>query len=873
MPVRTRAKAAARGRPQRLPTQFGELDTTPTSRHHAEADSPPATPVGGSLLASPDLDGQATQPLAGKDIFNDDLEDVDLVTLGDTQPAIHEIRRRTSIQWSETESLARRSSPLCPDEAPLADWQFDEDDSLPPLSTPRSGRDQLPDTVPLVDTQSAPEEGGASAVASKKIDFSETASTMRRSSPVGSESMNQDFGCFDHLPSDLDSPLPSEGNLDAGPTQTSPRHGPAHLPMDNIYDVTPPPAKTQQAAESKPTANAARRRGAYQPARERLALQSDKSNAEESTGAQSRPANAKRSLNKVPEPVNKASELHQASPANTGRAKPTVSAEGSNLIFEADQPEADAAQTDKGKKRKQRPKPPLQFDETNRVKEAQSRPSARAPQKLRMPVVSALRESIQPSSSPNVVTRKRGAANNKQPRTKKAKATCATQKQKPMGAAKRPAPVKQRAECTTQQNEASSSAEPAVTTPDPIIISSDGDDGFAIPPSSDQALGNDDEEPVFLPEATFLSPPGAGVSNPLASVSSSQYLARAIVDADFLDATQAVDAGSRQHGEEVASRKLLDTRDRSDGVGRPAGAQKRTLSDTSPPSIEAMPPERKISRQDRQQGRPSRRASRNYSVSIHGSPLPANHTTSDHGPAIIAGTANSIKDCPPPKFLNRSQLKAAAEEVSSRRADWLQRVRVAEDEARRPTEPRDTATAPPLQGIPGDVRAQILASLREHDEENLRRCGGADGPGQDCGDKDDAQVDERDRLPDNLSQQLHEVVNTMLRHLRSKEEAGHKVAETYRRNTSGCVEKIRNRQKQERRALMEGMRLDGDKFGQVVRKARNVVNRERQSRAAGIRELEQNTAERQATYDRAMASLRTLHRQLLQGNEDSGKQG
>ncbi|PHH73811.1 hypothetical protein CDD80_3544 [Ophiocordyceps camponoti-rufipedis] len=859
MPVRTRAKAAARGRPQRLPTQFGELETTPTSRHHHQDDPTPIMPSRASPPAPPSLDRPPTQP--GQDVFGDDFDDLDLIAFGDTQATTSEIRRRNSIQWSETESLARRSSPLCPDEAPSADWQFDEDDSLPPLSTPRSGGDHLPDTMPLPDSQ---QEDGPSVSASKKIDFSETASTMRRSSPVGKEAAQHALGFFDDASPDPDFLLTSPENHGVGPAQTPP-HNTSHLPLDNIYDVTPPPAN-QQAADPRPTANAARRRGAFQPARKQLGLRT----SQEGTGAQPRSTDAKALACRASEHSEKEPDLHQeAGLANISRTKETAeSAEGStNLTTGVTQAKDDADQADKGKKRKQRPKPPLQFDEASRVKETQTRPPAHATQKPRMPLVGALRDSAQLSSSPNVVLRKRGAANNKQPRAKKAKvAPAAAQKPKKTTAAKRQAPGKQqtaKAERPLRKNNASASAQPTVA--DTIVVSSEAEADFAKSPSS-----NDDEDPLFLPQITTPPPRRVEYSEPLATASSPHHMIKAIVDVDWSDNVQAVAAETSRKGEDATHRKLLDSRDETK---RLAGAQKRRLSATSPPSTGVVGPERKMSRQGGNQGRPARRASRNYSVSVNGSPLPANHVGSDHEAAAPAEATSSIKDCPPPKFLNQSQMKAAAAEITSWRKDWLQRLRTADDEARRPKQQQETATAP-LQGVPGDVRAQILASLREHDEGNRRRQGatrsGQDGHGHDG---DDGQADERGGLPDNLSQQLHQVVNTMLRHLKSKEEAGHKVAETYRRNTSGCIEKIGSRQKQERRALTEAMRLDGDQFGQVVRKARSVVKRDSLSRAAGMRELEQKTAERQATYERAMESLRGLHRQLLQGSGDSGKQG
>ncbi|RDA88669.1 hypothetical protein CP532_4056 [Ophiocordyceps camponoti-leonardi (nom. inval.)] len=847
MPVRTRARAAAGGRPQRLPTQFGELETTPTSRHHGELN--PTSDVA-NVVASPNLEDQPTQLLAHENVFDDELEDEDLAGLEKTQPVSQQMHRRTSIQWSETESLARRSSPLSPEEAPLAEWQFDEDDSLPPLSTPKSDKDQLPDTAPLADASSAMDEGGAAAAASKKVDFSETASTMRRSSPVGNESVHRAFDLID----DSTSVSPSDGKHAVS------LPGPRHLSPDNIYDVTPPPDTSQETPEPQPKANAARRREARPSGQEQHAQQANKQAGRGITKAKSRASNPKR--------YKQARDLYDKEP------ELPLSSRINQTIFGAACADGDASQLDKGKKRKQRPKPPLQFDETSRVKEAQIRPSTQGPQKLRMPVVTALRESAQPSSSPGVVPRKRGAANNKQPRAKKAKTTSAvTQKPKRQGANKRSITNKQKlaaAEDPTLRNQASSSPEAAVTTPGPIIVFSDDDDRSPQPPATGLAFDAGDDEPMVAAKVSGLSPPIAKDGELCAFASSSHYLHKPAAAAELSECNQNPSTGVRV--ERVNSTKLLDSGDRNGEQGRVVGAKKQI---TSPVSVRGRPAEQPESPQGRQQGRSARRASRNYSISIHGSPLPANHAEPYLGSGIVAEPAKSVKDRPPPKFLDSSQLKAVADDISTWRAEWLQSGRSVDKEAHRPRQQRDTPKEP-LQGVPRDVRAEILASLREHDalqEEQARRRHGTDRLGPGCDKDRSSQVDERDGLPDNLSQQLHQVVNTMLQHLRSKEEAGRKVVETYRRKTSGCIEKIRNRQKQERRLLAEAMVVDGEKFGQVIKKARSMVARGSQSRAADVRELEQKTAERQAAYDRAMASLRGLQRQLLQGSEDLGKQG
>ncbi|KAM6479996.1 hypothetical protein HDV62DRAFT_114055 [Trichoderma sp. SZMC 28011] len=66
-------------------------------------------------------------------------------------------------------------------------WDFEE--SLAPFSSPTSERNNLPDTIPLVSA----EQDDPSCTPMKKVDFSETASTIYRSSPFGGANEPKDF--------------------------------------------------------------------------------------------------------------------------------------------------------------------------------------------------------------------------------------------------------------------------------------------------------------------------------------------------------------------------------------------------------------------------------------------------------------------------------------------------------------------------------------------------------------------------------------------------------------------------------------------------------------------------------------------------------
>ncbi|KAL7935428.1 hypothetical protein V8C35DRAFT_279158 [Trichoderma chlorosporum] len=131
--------------------------------------------------------------------------------------------------WSDagsTTNNTRRSSPADLGEISSDDvWDFDE--SIAPFSSPNSEKNKLPDTVPLTcegkkDQSPVPVDG---------IDFSETASTIRRSSPFGASHRSKDIWNFDDSPPDSSPPTATSKNAQIISSD--------HLPDDELYDSTP----------------------------------------------------------------------------------------------------------------------------------------------------------------------------------------------------------------------------------------------------------------------------------------------------------------------------------------------------------------------------------------------------------------------------------------------------------------------------------------------------------------------------------------------------------------------------------------------------------------------------------------------------------
>ncbi|KAL6817282.1 hypothetical protein J3E69DRAFT_358472 [Trichoderma sp. SZMC 28015] len=152
--------------------------------------------------------------------------------------------------WSDagsTTNNTRRSSPADVGDLSTDDvWDFEE--SLAPFSSPTSEKNRLPDTMPLASA----EQNDPSCTPTKRVDFSETASTIYRSSSFVGGNELKDIWNFDDSPTDS-SPVPET-------SKKMPIVSPDHLPPDELYELTPKKvaAPTQVAAKpngSQPVVN------------------------------------------------------------------------------------------------------------------------------------------------------------------------------------------------------------------------------------------------------------------------------------------------------------------------------------------------------------------------------------------------------------------------------------------------------------------------------------------------------------------------------------------------------------------------------------------------------------------------------------------
>ncbi|KAL7924412.1 hypothetical protein ACQKWADRAFT_331382 [Trichoderma austrokoningii] len=231
MVPKLRAKPNTRSRVRRAPTIFSELDVTPSrpdeKQHPPSKDGKENLPPSQADAGDFSLDG---------DPFLDETQD---------------ITNTASFTWSDGAStnITRRSTPAPQDEFVTDElWDFNNEDeeAVEQLLSQDPKNRNLPDTVPLKEPSLTP---------GPQIDFSETASTVHRSSPFLTSDAKKDIWDFSDSQSSGGSPPSAAKSADQTEGLASDLRS---IPMDDIYDATPKknaaaPAQTKMAVESKAT--------------------------------------------------------------------------------------------------------------------------------------------------------------------------------------------------------------------------------------------------------------------------------------------------------------------------------------------------------------------------------------------------------------------------------------------------------------------------------------------------------------------------------------------------------------------------------------------------------------------------------------------
>lgn len=236
MVPKLRTRPNTRAKVQRAPTRFNELDITPSrpsEEHHP-----------------PSKNNKENLPLSQAHTDECYLDDHDV---GDSFfDETLDITNAASFAWSDggSTTVTRHSTPAIPDDFPAEElWDFDDEDdeAIEQLFSQDPKNKNLPDTVPLQEPSLTP---------GPQIDFSETASTIRRSSPLLTSDVQKDIWDFSDSQSGSDSPSNAAKPADQTEEPSlAPNPKSQHIAIDDIYDVTPKKdaalAQAKMAVESK----------------------------------------------------------------------------------------------------------------------------------------------------------------------------------------------------------------------------------------------------------------------------------------------------------------------------------------------------------------------------------------------------------------------------------------------------------------------------------------------------------------------------------------------------------------------------------------------------------------------------------------------
>ncbi|KAF5554762.1 hypothetical protein FPHYL_8384 [Fusarium phyllophilum] len=407
MPSRRGGKSGPRSKRTRHSARIvalGQLDTTP-NRHDQSPralqtqDPTPALPNQGAYFEPPNSEIPSTNE------FDDDLNEDDLMRLVEAE-AVPSAQPPADFSWSEIGST-RRSTPLREDEPSFLDNQ---DSLLDEFSSPKSGLGKLPNTQPL------PSEPDQKSKEPPFVDFSETASTVRRSSPYYSLAASQigDDEALNFVENNPLAPLPStiqDSIQSLGLPPFPELEAMDHLPEDELYDVTPPKSTAELETETS-----RKEEKAPEPAPE-SSLRTKRPNSSQNSKTKSRPGKTSkrqdalvRVLEEELDPSGEDEGEEQASsPSEKPPSKPPKRNNGARKGKESPESKPAATATQDTRKseqrpkekkgRKQRAKTPIQFDEeTQEIKEVTPRKVPE--QQPRMPIVSSLRKSYAASVSP-----------------------------------------------------------------------------------------------------------------------------------------------------------------------------------------------------------------------------------------------------------------------------------------------------------------------------------------------------------------------------------------------------------------------------------------------------------------------------------------
>ncbi|RGP58851.1 hypothetical protein FSPOR_11749 [Fusarium sporotrichioides] len=829
--------------------QIGQLDTTPTSRH----------------LQSPQVDNDpeppSAQPQESTNEYDGDIDDGDLTKL---------TKQVSGAFWSEGAST-RRSTPL--------DSPFDDS------SSQKSGSGKLPSTQPLPSQLIA---GHSANNGQPLVDFSETATTARRSSPYLPQTT------LSQSASDMRLELPEYNTVPElpGTIPDSFKIPMDHLPEDELYDATPVPED-----------------------REEQAAKEEKRHTVKSKPPQRSAEKAKASIKVLEDEVGSVKEEPLSFPSDPPVTRRQKLAKNVEQVQESPKPATTSAEAKSSATRrgKQRPKPPLRFDsKTNQIIEPlppqakpvrtsmvdnmrqahtasvspdtnAKNPTPKARKKASPKVAAKMTSKTSPKTTskttpkaarePPEVTHRttrqsalRGQSNQQSPDKAKETNTGVSPAAPPVESEVKLSPIKPRTTRmgTRLREEETASVLPAVkgqerakygnntqgSTDDPIVLSS-------CPDSS--ALSDDDG---FIPatDPTEVSP--EETTRPETAPQAERQL---LVD----PGEQLNVAGNKQErilaGRPETSKPMHPVR----RAERQVTAQKKTIIVKADPK---NPVEVGFKRTNREEQ--IRIGPREVLSARDANALAQRNTSKANVLKRPPSTRDPVVDTsiPPRKVMKRSRSfshkglqqdylsnLAAAESMPAK--NKLTKEKLQEQKRVGGRRSRNEVSA-----VNQDLHAQIMASLQVrkesppevHDEQH------GDTPEQ-----EELAEPTRPKGPsDEVEEKLHGLVKTLVGHLQTKESTIYRGADAYRKNGIDSVGKIERRYIYERQQLRETWMKDAERYVRRSRSIQATLDKRGESREEARHRLEETLARRRHLFQKATTSLRALHGRLTEYQDE-----
>ncbi|KAG5934559.1 hypothetical protein E4U53_000674 [Claviceps sorghi] len=799
-----------RQRQPRQTTKLGELDTTPTR--------PDGSPKPPSKHNSPN--GGKEQPVRGNfdsDALEDGLDDGDLYQLADTQ-AVSNTTMAKGFSWSETGSGARRSSSVSSGGQSRVSYPYFGKDNM--FSSPASGSDALPDTLPLPRDLTHDPLLEHQRQAPMIFDFSETATTVLRSSPMSESRLSKSLGTSSH-----------RDFADA-------------VSLDEIVCQTP----SQPVLMNKNNS---------------AAIQINKSVQILTANSNSAPSESARAI------YIDVVDVGSAAQGSESQVQPSAVVDQANLFISLDGA-ADGLVQDEGaaletihvandgkkqkKKRKQRPKSPLRFDnDTQEVKDVFKKPVRKRNRR------NTVRKDLKPSPSPlkNIVQQEEVAAPSAARDALVAAAEClATTRRQSSPVATQAAMHEDSIKILNQpppdnmEGSIHDDAAYMLFNPQEVNI---------VDMSEEIEAGSHSECPTSSGVKTRVSESNSPCTPPTVSTEIQDNEAKryAVVTKDStprevlpasLQVEKANDDECVAQKQQPRAKAQLSVQQYnipvSSGVARVNDAL-RTVYDQNGKNSSTSK-----STDDGKLKLAARRSSRHISISGRGSPIRISHCEKNavnsmptECPASQAWSGTGHGNCLEQPVSNAAQHEPTR---SNKHRQQESTFSVA-----REIKPPKAASTFGLRDDP-EPRRSILYELKKE-----------------CGNRRivNGQSKTLFRAPaDQGRQRLHELVDACMQHLDSKKECITKIADTYAKAGNHCVEKIQFRFERERCAVIRLATEDTASFSKTALDLMKSAERNSAKRDQSTKQFRQIVSARAASYAHASSALDTLRDEVLAGD-------